>query len=94
MGRGGVVAEADPGTSSTCHVVPHQEIKRDRRAAENASGGATRSGRGLDIDPAVPPDEVRWIDPNHRGVSCRVSRLVEQLNQSGRPPAERTPDRP
>jgi len=64
------VAEAGPGDFIYVPpYVPHQEINAS--AAEPLECVLVRSGQepvvvNLDIAPAEPPEEVRWIDPIHR----------------------------
>ena len=64
------VAEAGPGDFIYVPpYVPHQEINAD--ADEPLECVLVRSGQepvvvNLDIAPAEPPEEVRWIDPIHR----------------------------
>jgi uncharacterized RmlC-like cupin family protein len=63
------VAEADPGDFIYVPpYVPHQEI--NARPDEPLECVLVRSDQeavviNLDIEPAEPPEEVRWIDPNH-----------------------------
>jgi uncharacterized RmlC-like cupin family protein len=63
------VAEADPGDFIYVPpYVPHQEI--NARTDEPLECVLVRSDQeavvvNLEIDPAEPPEEVRWIDPNH-----------------------------
>jgi len=63
------VAEADPGDFIYVPpYVPHQEI--NARTDEPLECVLVRSDQeavviNLDIEPAEPPEEVRWIDPNH-----------------------------
>jgi uncharacterized RmlC-like cupin family protein len=63
------VAEADPGDFIFVPpFVPHQEI--NARTDEPLECVLVRSDQeavviNLDIEPAEPPEEVRWIDPNH-----------------------------
>ena len=63
------VAEADPGDFIYVPpYVPHQEI--NARPDEPLECVLVRSDQeavvvNLAIEPAEPPEEVRWIDPNH-----------------------------
>jgi uncharacterized RmlC-like cupin family protein len=63
------VAEADPGDFIYVPpYVPHQEI--NARPDEPLECVLVRSDQeavvvNLEIEPAEPPEEVRWIDPNH-----------------------------
>jgi len=63
------VAEADPGDFIYVPpYVPHQEI--NARTDEPLECVLVRSDQeavvvNLEIEPAEPPEEVRWIDPNH-----------------------------
>jgi uncharacterized RmlC-like cupin family protein len=63
------VAEADPGDFIFVPPwVPHQEI--NARTDEPLECVLVRSDQepvvvNLEIEPAEPPEEVRWIDPNH-----------------------------
>ncbi len=63
-------AEAGPGDFIYVPpYVPHQEINAS--AGEPLSCVLVRSGAdpvvvNLDIAPAEPPEEVRWVDPIHR----------------------------
>jgi uncharacterized RmlC-like cupin family protein len=63
------VAEADPGDFIFVPpFVPHQEI--NARTDEPLECVLVRSDQepvvvNLEIVPAEPPEEVRWIDPNH-----------------------------
>tara|TARA_Y100000588_G_C13568664_1_gene633611 strand:+ start:23 stop:244 length:222 start_codon:yes stop_codon:yes gene_type:complete len=63
------VAEADAGDFIYVPpFVPHQEINAN--PAEPLECVLVRSGQdpivvNLDIAPAEPPEEVRWIGPNH-----------------------------
>jgi uncharacterized RmlC-like cupin family protein len=63
------VAEADPGDFIYVPpYVPHQEI--NARTDEPLECVLVRSDQepvviNLEIQPAEPPEEVRWIDPNH-----------------------------
>jgi uncharacterized RmlC-like cupin family protein len=63
------VAEADPGDFIFVPpFVPHQEI--NARTDEPLECVLVRSDQepvvvNLEIEPAEPPEEVRWIDPNH-----------------------------
>ena len=63
------VAEADAGDFIYVPPwVPHQEI--NARTDEPLECVLVRSDQepvvvNLDIEPAEPPEEVRWIDPNH-----------------------------
>ena len=65
------VAEAGPGDFIYVPPwVPHQEINASR--AEPLACVIVRSGHepvvvNLDVAPAEPPEEVRWIDDVHRG---------------------------
>jgi len=62
-------AEAEPGDFIYVPpFVPHQEINPS--AGEMLSCVVARSGQepivvNLDIEPAAPPEEVYWVDPNH-----------------------------
>ncbi|MGH7888183.1 MAG: cupin domain-containing protein [Candidatus Binatia bacterium] len=64
------VAEAGPGDFIFVPpFVPHQEINADEN--EPLTCVVVRSDQepvviNLDIAPAEPPEEVRWIDPLHR----------------------------
>jgi uncharacterized RmlC-like cupin family protein len=64
------MAEAGPGDFIYVPpYVPHQEINAS--AAEPLECVLVRSGQepvvvNLDIAPAEPPEEVRWIDPIHK----------------------------
>jgi uncharacterized RmlC-like cupin family protein len=63
------VAEADPGDFIYVPpYVPHQEI--NARTDEPLECVLVRSDQeavvvNLEIEPAEPPEEVRWVDPNH-----------------------------
>jgi uncharacterized RmlC-like cupin family protein len=63
------VAEADPGDFIYVPpYVPHQEINAS--TDEPLECVLVRSDQeavvvNLEIEPAEPPEEVRWIDPNH-----------------------------
>jgi uncharacterized RmlC-like cupin family protein len=63
------VAEADPGDFIYVPpYVPHQEI--NARTDEPLECVLVRSDQepvviNLEIEPTEPPEEVRWIDPNH-----------------------------
>jgi uncharacterized RmlC-like cupin family protein len=63
------VAEADAGDFIYVPpYVPHQEI--NARTDEPLECVVVRSDQepvviSLEIEPAEPPEEVRWIDPNH-----------------------------
>ena len=63
------VAEADPGDFIYVPpYVPHQEI--NARPDEPLECVLVRSDQeavvvNLEIEPVEPPEEVRWIDPNH-----------------------------
>jgi len=64
------VAEAGPGDFIyVAPYVPHQEINASR--TEQLAFVLVRSGQepvvvNLDITPAEPPEEVRWVDDIHR----------------------------
>ncbi len=66
-----LVAEAGPGDFIYVPpFVPHQEI--NALPGEELECVIVRSGQepvvvNLDLTPAEPPEEVRWIDPLHRG---------------------------